>query len=185
MLMLAKVSLKSFIYKFTETLFFPIKKTRQVYNKYMIKRVLPFEVLIDTDSICVFSIFICKPESSLAHAKFSSVLFEVVVENETLHRFDTSHEFWERYSMRNVSLKKKLGSFSIENIGEPCMTTVAVNPKEYIETFISEYVNKKHEGIRKDAPGIKFENYSRRINSIAETETDNYLLKNKSKTDSE
>ena len=35
MLMLAKVSLESFTYEFTETFFFQNKKTREIYNKYM------------------------------------------------------------------------------------------------------------------------------------------------------
>ena len=107
MMMFAKVSQVIFTYEFTETFFFPYKKTRGIYDKYMIERVLPYGVLTDTDSICIFFIFICKPEGSLPNAKFRDVLFEVIVENEILHRFDISHKFWERYSVRNASLKKK------------------------------------------------------------------------------
>ena len=61
------------------------------------------------------------------------------------------------------------------------MATVAVNPKEYVETFKSEYMNKKHKGLRKGAPGMEFENYSRRINSIAEIETFGQLSAEKQK----
>ena len=111
--------------------------------------------------------------------KFRDV--EVIVENEILHRFDTSHKFWERYIVRNASLKKKLDYFSIENIDDPCMTTVTVNPKEYIETFKSEYVNKKHKELSKGALGMEFENYSRRIDSIAEIETFGQLSAEKQK----
>ena len=118
-----------------------------------------------------FLIFICKPESSLSDAKYRDVSFEVIIENEILQRFDTSHEFWKRYSVRNASLKKKLGYFIIENIDDLGMATIAVNPKEYIETFKSEYMNKKLKRLRKGAPGMEFENYSRRINSIAKIET--------------
>ena len=118
-----------------------------------------------------FLIFICKPESSLSDAKYRDVSFEVIIENEILQRFDTSHEFWKRYSVRNASLKKKLGYFIIENIDDLCMATIAVNPKEYIETFKSECMNKKLKRLRKGAPGMEFENYSRRINSIAKIET--------------
>ena len=53
--------------------------------------------------------------------------------------------------------------------------------KRISETFISEYVNKTHKGVRKYVPGIKFENYSRRINSIAETETFRQLSAEKQK----
>ena len=109
MLIFSKISLKSFACDFTETFFFPNKKTRGIYNKYMVEQVFPYSVLTDTGSICAFFIFICKVKSDLPDSKFRDVLFEVIVENEILHRFDTSHEFWENYSARNKSLKKKLG----------------------------------------------------------------------------
>ena len=51
------------------------------------------------------------------------------------------------------------------------MAIIAVNPKQYIETFKSTYVNKKPKGLTKSSFGMEFENYSRRINSIADTET--------------
>lgn len=51
------------------------------------------------------------------------------------------------------------------------MVTVVVNPKEYYESFKCKNVNKKHKGLRKGAPGMDFESYSKRINSIKETET--------------
>ena len=128
--MFAKICLESFTYEFTETFFFPNKKTKEIYEKYIIERVLLYGVLTDTDSICVFLIFICKPESDLPDPKFRDILFEVISENEILQRFDTSHEFWERYFVKNASLKKKISYFSIENIDNPCMKTVAVNSKE-------------------------------------------------------
>ena len=95
--------------------------------------------------------------------------------------FDTSHEFWENCSARNKSLKKKLGYFSIKNIDDPCIMTVAVNSKEYFETFKSENVNKTHRGLRKSAVGMEFEKYSKRINSIKEIETFGQLPKEKQK----
>lgn len=51
------------------------------------------------------------------------------------------------------------------------MAIIAVNPKQYIETFKSTYVNKKPKGLTKSSFGMEFENYSRRINSIADIET--------------
>ena len=53
--------------------------------------------------------------------------------------------------------------------------------KEYIETFKSEYVNKKQKGLRKGALEMEFENYSRRINSIADIETFGQLSAEKQK----
>ena len=61
------------------------------------------------------------------------------------------------------------------------MVTVAVNLKEYFETFKSENVNQKHKGLRKGAVGMEFENYSKRINSIKEIETFGQLSLEKQK----
>ena len=59
----------------------------------MTERTFPFSVLTNTDGICIFYIFICKPESSLQDSKFRDILFEVIKENKILHRFYTSHKF--------------------------------------------------------------------------------------------
>ena len=118
----------------------------------MIGHIFPYSVLTDTDSICVFFIFICRPESNLPDGKFKDVLFEVIKENEILHRCNASHKFWE---------KKKLRYCSIKIINHPCVVTIAVNPKEYFEKFESENISKKHKGLRKGAKGMKFENYSK------------------------
>ena len=83
--MFAKLSLESFAYDFAETFFFPNQKTKEIYNKYMTERIFPYSVLKDTDSICVFFIFISKPESSLPDGKFRDILFEVIKEHDILH----------------------------------------------------------------------------------------------------
>ena len=137
----------------------------------MIERIFPYSILTDTDSICVFFIFICKPESCTPDSQFRDVLFEVIINKNILHRFDTLHKFWEKYSVRNESLRKKLSYFSIKNIDDPYIVIVAVNPKEYFEEFESQVVNKKHKGLRKGATGMEFEDYVKRINSIKEIET--------------
>lgn len=62
----------------------------------MIEMIFSYSVLSDKDSICVFFIFICNPESNLPDEKFRDVLFEIIGENEILHRFDRSHKFWEK-----------------------------------------------------------------------------------------
>ena len=95
MLMFAKLSLKSFVYELAEIFFFPSNKTKTIFATYMIEGVFPYSVLRDTDIICLFFIFICKPESNTSDEKFRDVLFGVICENEILHRLDTSHKFWE------------------------------------------------------------------------------------------
>ena len=147
----------------------------------MIERIFPYSILIDTDSICIFFISICKLESCAPDAVFRDVLFEVVIKNDVLHRFDTSHNFFQKYGVRNEHLKKKLGYLFIENIDDPCVVTVAVNPKEYFEEFESQSVNKNHKGLRKEASGMEFEDYAKSINSIREIETFRQLPKEKHK----
>ena len=132
----------------------------------MIEIIFPYSILTDTDSICLFFIFICKPESCAPDSVFWNVLFEVKIKNDVLHRFDTSHKFWEKYRVRNEHLKITLGYFSIENIDDLYVVTVAVNPKEYFEEFEGQSVNKKHKGLRKGASRMEFEDYAKRINSI-------------------
>ena len=105
MLMFAKLSLKSFVYEFAKIFFFPSNKTKAIYNKYMTKRVFSYSVLTDTDSVCFFFILICKPESNTPDRE---VLFEVICENKILHRFDTSHKFWENSLHQKYTSQEKI-----------------------------------------------------------------------------
>ena len=54
----------------------------------------------------------------------------------------------------------------MENIDNPCIITLAVNPKEYLEVF-----KEKHEGIKKGSTGLGFENFSGRIKSLVSFDT--------------
>ena len=47
--------------------------------------------------------------------------------------------------------------YEIENIGNPNICTIAINPKEYFEKFKNRKINKKHKGVRRDTPGMNFE----------------------------
>ena len=145
----------------------------------MVERIFSYSIQTDTGSICIFFIFICKPESSAPDSVFRDVLFEVIIKNDFSHRFDTSHKFWEKCGIRDEHLKKKLGYFPIENIDDPCVVTVVVNPEEYFKEF--EPVNKKHKGKRKGASGMEFEDYAKRKNSIREIQTFGQLPKEKQK----
>ena len=110
----------------------------------MIERIFLYLILTDTDNICKFFIFICKPESCAPDSAFRDVMFEVIIKNDVLHRFDTSHKFWKKYGVKNEHLKKKFDYFSIENIDDPYVVTVAVNPKEYFQEFDSQSIKKKN-----------------------------------------
>ena len=103
---------------------------------------------------------------------YCDVIFDVISSNDVLKKFDTSHKFWERFNVRDKknSKKKKLGLFEIEHIDDPCERAIAVNPKEYIEKFSSDEINKKHKGLRKGTSGMDITNYGCRINSVKEIE---------------
>ena len=56
--------------------------------------------------------------------------------------------------------------YEVESINDPCLVTLATNPKEYLEYFKSESINKKHKGIKKGAVGMDYENFAERIKPL-------------------
>ena len=58
-----------------------------------------------------------------------------------------------------------MGLYEIQNIDNPNICTIAINPKEYFEKFKNRKINKKHKGVRRDTPGINFESYAEKISS--------------------
>ena len=67
--------------------------------------------------------------------------------------------------------RKKLGYYEIENIDNPCLVTIAVNLKEYLEVFKKLKQNKKHKDIKKGSSGMDFENFANRIKSLVHFDT--------------
>ena len=89
---------------------------------------------------------ICDFENNVPDKKFRDVIFEVIVENDIYQRFDTSHEYWNKFNARKPELEKRLRCFEIESIDNPCQVVVTVNPKEHYEQFENFSSNKKHKG---------------------------------------
>ena len=58
--------------------------------------------------------------------------------------------------------------YEIENIDNPNICTIEINPKEYFEKFKDRNINKKHKGVRKDTKGTNFESYAARIGKLRE-----------------
>ena len=54
----------------------------------------------------------------------------------------------------------------MENIGNPNICTITVNPKDYFEKFKNKFLNKKQKGVRKDTKGMCFDAYTDRITSL-------------------
>ena len=143
MLMFAKLSLKSFIYERSETFMFPSKKTRVIYDMYCIDFIYLYQILADTDSTSLQFVIFSKDNSKVPEKMFRDILFLVIVKSKVLDRFNVSHEFWRQFNVRDEKTPKQLGLYEIEHIDNPCLVTIATNPKEYIEYFQSQYINKK------------------------------------------
>ena len=76
---------------------------------------------------------------------------------------DVSDSYWKQFDMHNLKAKKEMGLYETESVGNPNICTIAINPKEYFEKFRDTTINKKHKGIRRDAPGMNFKSYASRI----------------------
>ena len=68
-------------------------------------------------------------------------------------------------------MTKHLGYFEIEHLNDPCILTIACNPKKYFEMFEGRDINKKHNGIKKGSSSLGFENSSDRIDSLINFDT--------------
>ena len=169
--MFATLSLKSFIYDLSDTFCFPQKETSEFYKKYLIEKVEIFHMLTETDSTALKFIFLSDPNSDIPKEKFRDIIFEVIVVSEIYKRLDTSHEFWNILGARKESRRKKVGYYETENISNPYLLTLAVNPKEYLEMLTDLLLNKKHKGIKKGSTEQGFENFAQRIESLVNFET--------------
>ena len=168
LLMFAKLSLKSFTYSLVELLSFPEENNlvQKIYNKYMIEKIFVYHVLTDTDSTCIQFIVVSNIKSIFTEDQVKNILFEIFSENEIRNRFDTSDKFWEQFGVCKPENQKVLGLYEVESINDPCLVTLAVNPREYFEYFKSENINKKHKGIKKGSSGMDYENYAERIKPL-------------------
>ena len=98
MLMLMKLSLRSFVYELAKIFFFHQTKRKHYTANIWLNNFFP---ILSWQTLTVHV-----SESNIPDEKFWDILFDVICENEILNTFDTSHEFWEKFSVRNTSLKK-------------------------------------------------------------------------------
>ena len=169
--MFAKLSLKSFIYQLAEVSMFPDEIVRAIYNKYQIERVLVYHILTDTNSTAIQFIVISSVDSTFTEPQVRDIIFEVFSKTPLVNRFDKSDDFWKKFNIHDASNQKVLGLYEVESINDPCIVTLAVNPKEHFELFKSKRANKKHKGIKKGAPGMNYENYVERIKPLYDFES--------------
>ena len=80
LLMLAKLSLNSFIYSLAELLSFPEENrlVKKIYDKYLIEKILVYHILTDTDSISLQFIVISSLQSTFTEEQVRNILFEIL-----------------------------------------------------------------------------------------------------------
>ena len=171
LLMLPKLSCKSFIYDLAETFCFPSQLALEIYEKYKIEKIEMYHVLTDADSTALQFIIISDPNSGVPEPKFRDIIFEIIAATKIYKQFDSSHEFWDTFNARKLSRKKKLAYYKIESVDNPCYVTIAVNSKEYFEFLKNQKANKKHKGIKKGSYGMEFNNFAGRIKSLVNFDT--------------
>ena len=166
MLMFVKLSIKSFVYDMINVFCFPNDEIKEIYNRYQIEKCLLYQNLTDTDSTSLFFLFICSFDSELPESEARKVIFECMINSKILERLHLSDDFWKKFKVQNKKTKKEMGLYEIESINNENICTIAVNPKEYFETFKNRKINKKHRGVRRDTPGMDFERYASRIRDL-------------------
>ena len=107
-------------------------------------------------------------QSTFTEEEVRNILFETFSKNEIKKRLDKSDRFWELFNVCIPENQKVLSLYEVECINDPCLVTLAVNPKEYYEYFKSENINKKHKGDKKGSSGMEYENYAERIKPLYE-----------------
>ena len=130
-----------------------------------------YHILTDTDSTAIQFIVISSIDSTFTEPQVRDIIFEVFSKTSLVDRFDKSDDFWKKFNVYDASNQKVLGLYEVESINDPCIVTLAVNPKEYFELFKSKRTNKKHKGIKKGAPGMNYENYAERIKPLYDFES--------------
>ena len=124
-------------------------------------------------------IFVYKLYCSKTEDEDRNLIFEILTESKRLKRFDLFDDFWKKFDVYDPPLKTQVGLEEIESINNANVITSAVNPKDYFEKIKDKIINKKHKGMRKDAPGMTFESFAGRIMSIREYDDTNVRLPKK------
>ena len=62
-------------------------------------------------------------------------MFEILKKSKVVKRLDRSDDFWKQFSIYYENTKKVMGLYEIQNIDNPNICTIAINPKEYFENL--------------------------------------------------
>ena len=128
-MLFCKASMQSFVYDLIDVFMYWNDEILEIYNKYEIKRCFLYQNLTDTDSTSIFFVFICKKTCTTNVKNSRDIIFEVLTKSKILERLDVSDDFWEKFHVQDKSLKKQVSLYEIENINNPNLVTIAINPK--------------------------------------------------------
>ena len=60
-------------------------------------------------------------------------MFEIKKKSNIAKRLDCSDDFWKQFSIYVENTKKVMGLYETDNIDNPNICTITINPKEYFE----------------------------------------------------
>ena len=147
---------------------FPDHAVLEIYKKYQIEKYYKYQNLTDTDSTSLFFIFICDIGCVVSEKQNRKILFEVTITSKMPKRLDVSDDFCQQFNVPDKTVKKQVGFYEVESSDSSNVITISVNPKEYFEKYGDKTVNKKHKGLKRGTPGMKFEAYAQCICSLHE-----------------
>ena len=102
----------------------------------------------------------------IKESKARNLIFEILLETEIQKRLDLSNPYWAKFNTQNAAHRKKMGLYKVENIDNPNISTIVVDPKEYFEKFKNRSIDKKLKNVRENTKGIWFEVYAERITPL-------------------
>ena len=94
MLMFAKISFKSFLYKLVNFFLFMTEEVRKIYDQHDIIKCHMYLNLTNTDSCSCYFNFVCKKECNIREIESRKLIFEVLKRSKIVERLDVSDKFW-------------------------------------------------------------------------------------------
>ena len=99
MLMLDKVSLKSFVYDIIDVFSFANEEIRAIYEQYDIEKYFLYLNLTDADSCSMFFLFICKLDCEVKQSESRKIVFEILTKSKIAKRLDVSDKFLKQFAV--------------------------------------------------------------------------------------
>ena len=111
------------------------EKIRAIYNQIDIEKCFLYLHLTDAESCLMFFAFICSLDCDVKESEFRKIMIEIFKKSKIAKPLDHSDNFWIEFGIYDESSKNVTGLCEIENIDNPNICTIVINPKEYFEKF--------------------------------------------------